>query len=349
MKIKFNWRMALQIAFFIFTFFVSMFTTYFSFKLSNIFVKGGATSPTPTPNEYTMAAPKPINDVVPEKGVYNVLFLGYGGVGHEGSLLTDSIIVVHVNTNTQKATLISVPRDLWVNGGHKINASGIAGFQDEKPVIQSVTGLPINYFVAADFSQFSTIIDDLGGITVDNPTTLDDPFYPITGEENNTCGLTEAQVNDLKAKYSGYSLETQFTCRYEHLHFDKGLISLNGTQALKFVRSRHGDSDFARSARQLAVLIGIKNKLISFKAMGKLDDMIDTLTKSVRTDLDAGTIKSLIEVLGDPTAYDIKQIQLSTQNVFLETKSSGGAYVLEPKAGNLNFTEVKSYVKANLN
>lgn len=327
------------------------------FKLSKIFVTNPIallSSPTPQPsqNSYINATAKPVTEVEPvkqEKGTYNILLLGYGGAGHEGSALTDSMIVVHVNTNTKKITFVSVPRDLWVNGNHKINSAGLTGFKNSEPVITSVTGLPINYFVGVDFGGFSKIIDDLGGITADTPVTFDDPFYPIIGQENNTCGMTNDQIAALKAKYSGYNLEIQFTCRYEHLHYDKGPATLNGTQALKYVRSRHGDSDFGRSRRQFAVLTGIGQKLISIQAAGKFDDIVNTISNIVRTDLDAGTIKTLVQILGDPKAYQTSTIQLSTDNMLQNSTSSDGQYILIPKAGNFNFSEIKSYIKSNLN
>lgn len=303
-------------------------------------------NPIPTPNEFANATPAPINEVVPEKGVYNVILLGYGGAGHEGSLLTDSIIITHLDTNSHKTTLITVPRDLWVPGNHKINAAGVqVGFQNVGTELTNVTGLPINYYVAVDFGNFSKLVDALGGITVDVPKTFDDPFYPILGEENNTCGKTESEINTLKAKYSGFNLEKQFTCRYEHLHFDQGQSNLDGATALKFVRSRHGDSDFGRSLRQIAVLKGVSQKLISFQAMGKANDIINALLGLVKTDLNAGIIKSLIGVIGDPNAYSVNQIQLTTDNVLNESKSSQGAYILIPKAGNFNFSGVRSFIK----
>lgn len=320
--------------------------TYLTLTFSKVFIKKSGVSSTPTVVPFSEATPAPITN---PKGVFNLLFLGYGGAGHAGSLLTDSIIIVHIDTNTGKAALISVPRDLWVTGNHKINAVGsINGFQNVGGTIQNVTGQHIDYFVSVDFGGFVKIIDDLGGVTVNVPKTFDDPFYPITGLENETCGFSEDQINAFKAKYSGYQLETQFTCRYEHLHFDKGQTNLDGTTALKFVRSRHGDSDFARSLRQFAVLIGIENKLISLKSVNKLGSTIDTLSNIVRTDLTAGTIKTLLDVFGDPAKYKINQIQLTTDNVLNEGKSSDGQYILYPKAGMFDFSGIKSYINSNL-
>lgn len=319
--------------------------TYLTLTFSKVFIKKAPVS-SPTPIPYSQTSPEPITN---PKGIFNLLFLGYGGAGHDGSLLTDSMIIMHVNTNTGKAALISVPRDLWIPGNRKINSEGsINGFQNVGPLIQSVTGQHIDYFVSVDFGGFTKIIDGLGGVTIQVPQTFDDPYYPITGQENNTCGFTEDQINALKAKYSGTALEEQFPCRFEHLHFNKGPVTLDGTTALKFVRSRHGDSDFGRSLRQFAVLTGIENKLISLKSMGKLDDTINTLSNIVRTDLNAGTIKSLLTVFGDPGKYTITQIQLTTTNVLNETTSSDGQDILVPKAGNFNFSGIKSYISSNL-
>lgn len=346
--IKVHWQKILLGFLMVGIFGLGFLITYLSLKMSKVFVKNPFA--TPTPNVYSNASPKPIDETNKEKGVYNILLLGYGGLGHEGSLLTDSIIVVHVNTNSKKIAFISIPRDLWYTGNHKINEEGnINGFSNVGVAIKNVTGLTINYFVSVDFGGFIKIINSLGGIIVQVPNTFDDPFYPITGQENNLCGKTETEVWELKNKYTGYNLETQFTCRYEHLHFDKGETELNGETALKFVRSRHGDSDFGRSQRQFAVLGGIANKLVSFQMANKFDEIVNTISQIVKTDLDAGTIKSLVTILGNPSSYTTSQIQLTIDNVLSEGKSSGGAYILTPRAGNFNYSEIEDYIKNNIN
>jgi LCP family protein required for cell wall assembly len=301
-------------------------------------------------NEFALATPAPLNEANPEEGVYNILFIGHGGKGHPGGLLADSIIISRVDTNTQKITLITIPRDLWVPGNHKINAAGVAnGFGSVGQELTNVTGLPINYYIAVDFGNFVKLIDSLGGITVQVPKTFTDAFYPVTGLENDTCGKTEDEVNALKVKYSGFELEKQFACRYENLHFDAGETKLDGSTALKFARSRHGDSDFGRSLRQLAILEGVSRKLLSFRSLGKVDDVINSLLGLVKTDLNSGAIKTFMEIVGNPEAYSITQIQLTTENVFTESKSAQGAYILIPKAGNFNFSEVKSFIKSKIN
>lgn len=331
------------IAVFIFGFTI----TYFTLTLSKVFVKTPLPTSTPAQQQQFNFAPAP--EVTKEKGVYNTVLLGYGGAGHEGSLLTDSIIVIHVNTNKKTAALISIPRDLWVTGNRKINAEAAAnGFQNMGGVIKNVTGLPTDYFVAVDFGGFAKLIDNLGGIAVNVPKTFDDPFYPIAGLENETCGKTEEEIAVLKSKYSDHQLETQFTCRYEQLHFVKGQVNLDGTTALKFVRSRHGDSDFGRSERQFAVLKGILAKLISLKSFDKTDSTLDTLSKTVRTNLNMGAIRSLIEVVGETGEYKITDIHLNLDNVLNEGKSAQGAYILYPKAGMLDFSQIKNFIANQL-
>ncbi|MCX6705240.1 MAG: LCP family protein, partial [Candidatus Woesebacteria bacterium] len=321
-------------------------TTYLFLTFSKIFVKKTEISATPTPVSYTKSTPEALTN---PKGVFNVLLLGYGGEGHSGGSLTDSIIVAHIDTNTKKYTLISIPRDLWVSGNRKINAEGSAnGFQNVASAVKGVTGLPIDNFVSVDFANYSKIIDNLGGVSVEVPKAFSDSFYPVPGLENETCGITAEQINEFKSKYSGFELEKQFTCRYEKISYGKGPATLNGTEALKFVRSRHGDSDFGRSARQFAVLAGIGKKLISLKSLNKLDSTIDLFSKMVRTDLSAGKIKSLIEAFGDASTYTKNEIQLTTENVLNEGKSSDGQYILTPKAGSFNFSEIKNYINGNL-
>lgn len=344
-RIRTHWKNILFGILLVGVFILGFSVTYFYLTFSKVFVK------TPTP-EPTTSVPitfhEPI-EIDEQKGIFNTVLLGYGGEGHSGGYLTDSIIVVHVNTNTKKAALISIPRDLWISGNHKINAEAIAnGFQNVGNPIKDVTGLSINYFVSVDFGGFAKLIDNLGGITVEVPKAFDDAFYPLDGQQNNVCGKTEEEIFELKNKYTGFDLEKQFTCRYESLHFDKGQTNLDGKTALKFVRSRHGDSDFGRSERQFAVLKGIEDKLISTRSLDKTSKTIDTLSKIVRTNLDIPTIRDLINVFGNTEEYQLTEIHLTTDNVLKSSTSADKQFILIPKAGNLNFSEIQKYISDNI-
>ncbi|MFH1967021.1 MAG: LCP family protein, partial [Patescibacteria group bacterium] len=143
----------------------------------------------------------PIDENTKQVGV---LLAGYGGPGHSGGMLADVIQVLWVDIENSQVALISIPRDLWISttdGGTKINAgltnsSGLeTGMQAMKQLASTVIGLPINYAVTVDFVGFQRLVGEtLDGIEVDVAATLEDTWYPITGEELNTCGLTAQEV-----------------------------------------------------------------------------------------------------------------------------------------------------------
>lgn len=309
---------------------------------------------------------------------YNILLLGYGGAGHEGSNLSDVVMVVSINPAEKKVGVFSIPRDLWVEipvrsdlrQGFKINHAYAIGLDDDryplkepqykgegggaamaKKVVSEVTGLPIHYFVAVDFEGFKRIIDILGGIEVDVPVAFDDYFYPIKGKENDTCGKSAVEIARLHSLYSDTQLHHQFECRYEHIHFDKGRTKMDGETALKFVRSRsssqHG-GDFARSVRQQAVLLGLKDKLISIDALQNIDHLFEEFAAMVRTDLDLSTLKNLVEVLGQPQEYKVSFLSLSEDNVLVSTKSLDGQFILLPRKGEGMYSEIQKYIKDEL-
>lgn len=299
----------------------------------------------------SLPTPSPTFAPLPKTSSFNFLLLGYGGAGHEGGSLTDSMIVVHIDTENKKAALISIPRDLWIPSlNDKINAA-YAKTNTAKDIVSQVTALPISYFVSVDFGGFVKIIDTLGGVSVNVPATFEDNFFPIPGKENDTCGKSGDEVNALKVKYSGFDLEKQFICRYEQIHFDKGVVQMNGSDTLKFVRSRHSNTsggDFARSQRQFAVLNGLKDKLISFSAAGKITSIINTLFKMVRADLGKDQILELLQIAGDPKSYQIKEIHITDTNVLTNQVGPQKQFILVPRTGTGNWSGIQNFIKAEL-
>lgn len=306
---------------------------------------------------------------------YNVLILGYGGAGHEGGTLSDSIMVAHIAPKDKRVIFIFIPRDTWVeipvrsdkNEKYKINNAWAIGSSDTlyplkepvykgeegpgnlaKYVVGQTIGMPINYFVAIDFDNFKNAIDAIGGIEVDVTVAWDDYFYPVKGLENETCGKTSGEIATLHSKYSGFDLEKQFECRYEHVHFDKGLNKLDGDTALKFVRSRHSETyggDFARGEKQQAVLMGIIKRLISLEVVKKIDPFFDQFSKIVKTDANLQTLKDLLTIQVSPSEFEIKTVTLSEANVLVASKSRDGQYILIPKAGDGNWGGVQKFIK----
>jgi polyisoprenyl-teichoic acid--peptidoglycan teichoic acid transferase len=292
-------------------------------------------------NENPTPIPEPINI----SDSFNVVLLGSGGSGHSGGSLTDSIIVVSIDTKTKRAAMFSVPRDLWVPGNRKINASVLAHGPDNlRGELKNITGLNIDKYASIDFAGLTRLIDSIGGIEVDIPKAFNDNFYPVRGLENELCGKTADEVAELHKKYSGFQLEKQFTCRYEQINFEKGKVEVNGETALKLARSRHGDSDFGRSERQFAILKGILAKTISRGGWEMVESTYLELSKFVKTDLNVTQAIELVKVLGIPESYDVVSFNISEDNVLKSSQSSDGQYILIPKAGNFDYSEVRNFV-----
>ena len=248
----------------------------------------------------------------------NVLLLGLAGGKHDGAMLTDSIIIASYHMKSNKVTMISVPRDLWMDGiKEKVNAAYEVG--EERPEgglafasdkIDDVIGIPIHYAVRIDFAGFAKAIDLVEGVDVDVPKTFDDFNYPITGKEDDLCGLIEKEVEispeqaeSLKMKPGKQKVlvdtsdkiatqSSDFACRFEHLHFNKGVTHMDGETALKFVRSRMGTngegSDFARSRRQQLVIQAFRDKALSLSTLfnpSKISGLLNTFGQSVDTNI----------------------------------------------------------------
>ena len=186
----------------------------------------------------------------------NILLLGMGGKGHQGGYLTDTIMLASIQPSTKKVALISIPRDLavpmenlgWrkinnVNAFAEVEKKGSGGLAISQ-ALSDILGQPIDYFVRVDFEGFVNIIDKLGGVNVYVDNTLEDYRYPIMGME-------EAEP---------------YESRFEHLYIEKGRQYMDGSLALKYVRSRHGGggegSDFARAKRQQKILQAVKSELL---------------------------------------------------------------------------------------
>lgn len=290
--------------------------------------------------------PSPLPESVNDLSSLNLLLLGYGGAGHEGGGLTDAIILVHFDFKLAKIGLISIPRDLWI-GEQKINHLYASSYDALKDAIATVTGESVNYFIAVDFVGFQRAMGYvLNGIEVNVPYDFDDLWYPIEGKQLEPCGHSPEEIGELTAKYVDFELQKQFACRYEQIHFDKGVVFMNGAEALKYVRSRHSSSDFDRSRRQQEVLIGIKNKLFTLEVFNDTLKFFGEFTGYVRTDLDIEIMNYLAPAIKMSRDFKMLNINLSTENVLKESKAISGAFTIVPQK---NWEEVRNFVKLKLN
>lgn len=288
-----------------------------------------------------------------------VLLAGYGGAGHQGGFLSDVIQVMHINFLQQKISFISIPRDLYLNEGYKVNAIMSHGMSQKGQVndglelmsqkISQITGLPIKYFVGIDFVGFKrTIGNELNSIEVEVSQTLDDPWYPIDGAQLDPCGYSPEEIASLTANLSGFALESKFACRYEHIYYPAGKVKMEGHEALAYVRSRHSSSDYDRSRRQVELLTAIRNKLFELETIKKLPKAYEAMSKHVNTNLDLESAKKLAPLLVNGKEFTIQNINLSPENVLQSSTSQAGAFILLPKAGANQWQEIRTFVKEKI-
>ena len=169
----------------------------------------------------------------------------FGSAASQGGQRSDVTMVARFVPATKTVTILSIPRDLWVDipgnvsgvsGMNRINAAYNNGPDLLIQTIEQVLGIPINHFVAVDFPGFQGMVDALGGITMDFPT-------------------------EVKDQYSGLRVTTP------------GCQVVGGATALELVRARHlyymqdgewqydGQSDFSRIQRQDAFFRAVLDKL----------------------------------------------------------------------------------------
>ncbi len=279
-----------------------------------------------------------------QDGRVNILILGKGGVGHAGGDLTDTMLLASISLGERSANLISIPRDIWIPEIRaKINSAYYWGKEKSefgggmpfaKKNVENIVGLPINYALVLDFSSFKGIIDALGGVKIDVANSFTDSLYPIEGREEDTCGG-----------------DKELKCRYETVHFEKGVSYMDGATALKYVRSRNGDNnentDIAREARQQKIISAIKNKILSKDMLlnpFKLYRVWKVVRSSVETDID---FSSMI-ILGKEMLAIDGNIRFSTipDGILISPPKSQKydyQYVFVPQKGD--WSEFQNWVK----
>lgn len=279
-------------------------------------------------------------------GRVNILLAGDSAdqVGHGGADLTDSILLLSIDTKTHTAFLLSIPRDLWVDipgyGWQKINAANnnlgtnFPGYPQNgmgqlEHVITTDLGIPIDYYGLMDYSAFSDAVDAVGGVTINiqspDPRGLYDP---------NT---------DIK--------------------LPNGPVALNGQQALNLARARgdgygsYGfpDSDFDRTEHQRQLFVAVAEKAKSLGVLTnpvKISDLINTLGNNFQTDLTLQNVLRLIQITKGISPSTVKSyaycatLTANCTNPVLTTyNASGGVTALIPTAGIGNYGQLQQYYK----
>jgi len=256
----------------------------------------------------------------------NVLLLGAGGQEHEeGSLLTDSIVIVSFKKSTGQIALISIPRDLYVqipgeDYYEKVNVVYVLGLEKygngldyAKKTIGYVTGLYIDYAVTVDFEAFKETIDVLGGVTI----FLDEPFV-----EDKQWWCDKNGLN----------------CR--PFIIEAGDQTLDGETALFYVRSRFSSDDFDRARRQQQIMLAIKDKILSLGILANpliINELFNTVAKNVKIDIMPWELPGLIKLAQKAGVENIiRKVFDTSEEGFLYQTMENGIYILLPTDGNFD-------------
>ena len=266
-------------------------------------------------------------------GRINILVLGIGGPGHDGADLTDTMIVVSVDPINKTVAMLSLPRDFWVkipgNGESKINAVHAYGEQNpkkfsdgptiSKEVVSKILDLPIHYYVRMDFEGFKKLIDEVGGLDVNVEKDIVDPYYP----------------DDRPGKFGNITYKV-----------NAGPQHMDGSAALKYARSRYTTSDFDRAKRQQIIIQALKEKALSAGIMAnpaKLSAIMNIVGDHFRTDMQLWEMERFMQLMKDVNTQEIAHRVLdNSAEGLLKENNMNGAYVLLPKAGTYNYSEIQA-------
>jgi polyisoprenyl-teichoic acid--peptidoglycan teichoic acid transferase len=189
------------------------------------------------------------------------------------SYRTDTMMLISIDPNTNQIGVLSIPRDLYVEvpgyrSLQRVNSAMVLG-ELEQPgygptlamqTVQYNLGIRVHEFVAVDFNAVISIIDTIGGIEVDVP-----------------YAIADYQMPDL---YYGI----------DPLVLQPGLQYMNGYTALRYARTRHGDSDFARAQRQQQVIFAVRDRVTNLGMMPQLiinsPSILTHLSENIYTGLD---------------------------------------------------------------
>lgn len=268
-----------------------------------------------------------------EDGRVNLLLMGMRGENVPGGgTLADTIMLFSILPKENKLSIISIPRDLYVDNPvwsnkTKINAVYAAGEENDKKqgiqemekVVGDIAGLSINYGVSINFQGFKQLIDAIGGIQItlekdfDEAVQFNEPhvcnsFFTIpTGKWQNKIKsshtvITNGVARKVNVKVPMYPLCTAPLETLEcggSFKLSAGTQTLNGEQALCYARSRATSNDFERAKRQQQIIKLVENKLLSAGTLmdfGKLNGVLNSLGDNVRSDLQPWEMKRFYDL-----------------------------------------------------
>ncbi len=214
---------------------------------------------------------------VKDETVINTLLMGVD----KSKALSDVMILISYNKKNGKISMVSIPRDTYVNvtgiKHHKINSIigvGKTGTYMAMDTVSNIFKAPVHYYATVDFDGVERIIDIVGGVKVTVPPGMDydDPTQDL------------------------------------HIHLKAGERVLNGKDSLKFLRFRSGypDADLGRIKAQQKFIEAFIGKLTSPKILPKAFALLNEMSESVKTNIPQGDIATYALKIAGVKMEDVK-------------------------------------------
>jgi polyisoprenyl-teichoic acid--peptidoglycan teichoic acid transferase len=254
-------------------------------------------TPTPSNTPYptlvmtpATAVPTPVDPFTTTARITNILLLGNDVPFAQGGR-TDTMILLSLNRDTNTASLLSIPRDLYVYiPGWRMNRINTAfprgygmdypggGFGLIKDTFRYNFGLEVDHYVRIGFDGFKEAVDVMGGVEIVN-----------------NCPITDWRLIDPE-------LDPQVEEHWELVTLEPSVYEMDGDLALWYVRSRRGSSDFERNRRQQQVLRAMLNQGVSLDLLSRLPSLWETYRGHIETDLSLAQMADLARLA--PTVRD---------------------------------------------
>jgi LCP family protein required for cell wall assembly len=223
-------------------------------------------------------------------GPQTLLVLGsdrrYVDAKRDNPVRSDTLMLVRLDPNKSATAIMSVPRDLKVDipghGSDKINAAyALGGPALAVKTIKNLLHIPISHVVNVNFGGFRRAVDRLHCVFVD----VDRRYY------HSNAGLAPSQ-------------------QYAEINIPAGYQKLCGQKALDYVRYRHEDSDFVRSARQQDFLRQAKAQIGLSRLFGDRKELLKIFSAYTDTDLNSTpAILRLLKLAFESSSHPIREVQ----------------------------------------
>ncbi|HXH23193.1 MAG TPA: LCP family protein [Dehalococcoidia bacterium] len=256
----------------------------------------------------------------------NILVMGLDRRPIEGSTLTrsDTMFVMTIDPTTKTSRGLAMPRDLWVDiptksGGtfkERINTVLVYGETMGYPgggpglakaTVERLLKIKIHYYVIIDFEGFKKVIDGLGGIDVDVPTAVNDPFYS----------------------------ETERLGDFYPCVFSVGVHHMNGSDALCYARTRRNSDDRDRITRQQRIMLAVLEKASQLHLLAEPQNMVSlwkSYKNTIKTDISDLQIPGFARLAAGMDPDDLAFLSLGPATVGYTTPD-GAAVLLPSEAG----------------